>query len=233
MQRSDMTKNICLGLSAATGGVLAVLADIAQKGEASAVEHLRSGLVDVGLQTYGWVVALGLVALSVALSFILSADSSKKAFSYGISVIAILMTGVPYSAPPGLSLAPPSTVPTARDSGWWERLMIPPQVLAQGGQPSEQKSPVNVHLQPDDKKQVTSAIVSLVDPGSGQVIARSKVQVESNQFTFYASNRPCTLRVQVDGYAIAERSLNPPPPSLTLPLSTSSVPLAFQRLFRK
>ena len=109
--------------------------------------------------------------------------------------------------------------------------MIPPQVLAQSGSTSEQSYPVSVHLQPDNKKDVTAAIFSLVDANSGQVLARSRVQ--SADFTFYAQNRPSTLRVQVDGYAIAERPLNSSVRTLSIQLTSSNVPLALQRIFRR
>jgi len=63
------------------------------------------------------------------------------------------------------------------------------------------------------------------------MMARSRV--EGSDFTFYVSNRAYLLRVQVDGYAAAERSLNPPPRSLTISLTPSSIPLSVQRMFRK
>lgn len=226
-------KSMCLGLSAATGGLLAVLSDIAQKQDASAVEHLQSALTGVlGVRTYPALVALVLIALSVALSFIFSAESNKKAFYVGASILAIMMTAVPYNAPPSLS-----TTPTAKGTatpatlGWWDRVMIPPQVYAQTAAANNSSYPVDVHLQTDNGKAVSSVTFSVVEAGSGQVLGRSKVQ--SSDFTFYAPNRPCTLRVQADGYAIAERPLSPASRTMTVQLTTSGVPLAFQRIFHK
>lgn len=236
-ENGNIPQKICLGLSAATGGLLAVLADIMQKQDASAVEQLKSALGAVlQIRTYPWVIGLLLIALSVALSFIFSADSNKKSFYVGASILAIMMTTVPYDAKPGLNtgaVVPPS--PTAEKAannlGWWDRLMIPSQVFAQDAAPSSHGSPVTVQLETGDQKPVGIAIFSLVDPSTGQVVARSRVQ--AGKFTFYVTNPQYLLRVQVDGYAIAERSLNPPPPSLTIPLTPSGIPLAIQRLFRR
>ncbi|MBZ5663161.1 MAG: hypothetical protein LAO30_01020 [Acidobacteriia bacterium] len=236
-EKGNIQQKICLGLSAATGGLLAVLADIMQKQDASAVEQLKSALGTVlQVRTYPWFVGLLLIVLSVALSFIFSADSNKKSFYVGASILAIMMTSVPYDAKPGLNtgsvLHPtPDAVGATNELGWWGRFLIPSRVFAQNAAPSSQGSPVTVQLETTDKKPVSMATFTLVDPSNGQVVARSRVQ--GSKFTFYVTNPQYLLRVQVDGYAIAEHSLNPPPPSLTISLTPSSVPLSIQRLFRK
>ncbi len=226
-------KSICLGLSAATGGLLAVLSDIAQKQDASAVEHLQSALSGVlGVRTYPAVVALVLIALGVALSFIFSAESNKKAFYVGASILAIMMTAVPYNAPPSLNTSPTAKGAEAPvHAGWLDRLMIPGQVYAQTAVPNNASYPVDVHLQASNGKPVTSAIFTLLDSNAGEVLARSAVQTAN--YTFYVPNRPCKLRVQVDGYAIVERPLSPASRTLTIQLAPSGVPLAVQRLFQK
>lgn len=224
-------KSMCLGLSAATGGLLAVLSDIAQKQDASAVEHLQAALAGVmGVRTYPAVVGLLLIVFAVALSFIFSADSNKKAFYIGASILAIMMTAVPYNAPPSLSATPTARALDAPVSlGWWDRLMIPGQIYAQNA--SAGSYAVDVHLQTDDGKTVSRATFTLVDSHSGEILGRSRVQ--SGNFTFYPPNRPCTLRVQVDGYAIVDRPLTAASKSITIQLTASGVPLAFQRLFRR
>lgn len=228
-----LRKSTCLGLSAATGGLLAALSDLAQKQDASAVEHLQSALTGVlGLRTYPAVVVLALIVLAVALSFIFSAESNKKAFYIGASILAIMMTAVPYNAPPSLS-ATPTAKSTAEpvSSRWWDRLMIPGEVYAQSAPANNKSYSVDVHLQTDNGKAVSSATFTVIDANSGEVLGRSKVQ--SGDFTFYAPNRPCTLRVQVDGYAIVERQLSPASRAITIQLAPSGVPVAIQRIFRK
>jgi len=226
-------KSMCLGLSAATGGLLAVLSDIGQKQDASAVEHLKSALVGVlGVRTYPAVVVLMLIALAVALSFIFSADSNKKAFYIGASILAIMMTAVPYNAPPSLT-----AIPTAKSAAapvsmeWWDRFMIPGQVHAQSTPPSASGYSVDVHLQTDNGKAVSSATFTLIDAGSGEILGRSTVR--SGEYTFYAPNRRCTLRVQVDGYAIVDRPLSPASRTMTIQLTASGVPTSIQRIFRR
>jgi len=226
-------KSLCLGLSAATGGLLAVLSDIGQKQDASAVEHLKSALTGVlGIRTYPVVVVVMLIALAVALSFIFSADSNKKAFYIGASILAIMMTAVPYNTPPSLSAVPTAKSAAAPVSlGWWNRLMIPGQVYAQSAPANARSYPVDVHLQTENGKAVSSATFTVIDANSGEVLGRSTVN--SGDYTFYAPSRRCTLRVQVDGYAIVDRQLSPASRAMSIQLTASAVPTAIQRIFRK
>lgn len=226
-------RSMCLGLSAATGGLLAVLSDIAQKQDASAVEHLQSALAGVmGLRTYPALVAVVLIGLAVALSFIFSADSNKKAFYIGASILAIMMTAVPYNAPPSLSTSPSAKSAAAPATlGWWDGIMIPAQVHAQNPSATSASFPVTVHLETNNGKAISVAVFSMVDANSGEILGRSKVL--SGNFTFYAPNRPCNLRVHVDGYGIVERPLSAASREMTIQLTASGVPVVLQRLFRR
>ena len=89
---------------------------------------------------------------------------------------------------------------------------------------------VDVHLETDNRKSVSHATPTLLDSNSGEVLDRSRVQ--SSNFT-QAPNRPCTLRVRVDGYSMVERPLNAQSKSVTIPLTSSGVPQALQRLFHR
>jgi len=227
-------KMIYIGLSGGVGGFLAILSDLVQKEEASAVMQINLAVRKfLGVTTYPLVVVLFLIAISVALCFIFSADSNKKAFYVGASILSIMMTAVPYNMPPSLNSQPiPAASGAVLRPNWWDKLMIPGPALAQNAQPANQTYSIHVHLDTTDKKPVESAIFTLIDPSSGQLVARSKVQ--GADFTFAVANRPYLLRVQVSGYAIAESSLNPAAqPSLTISLSPSSIPLSIQRIFRK
>jgi hypothetical protein len=92
--------SLSVGLSAAIGGIIAILADFYQKKDASAIYEF-TGLVNrysdqsvpVGA------VALGLVVLSVVLAYLQEARSRMAAFYAGASVLTVLMTLVPYNAP--------------------------------------------------------------------------------------------------------------------------------------
>jgi hypothetical protein len=92
--------SLSIGLSAAIGGIIAILADFYQKKDASAiyeftglVNKFSSQAIPVGA------VALGLVVLSVVLAYLQEARSRMSAFYAGASVLTVLMTLVPYNAP--------------------------------------------------------------------------------------------------------------------------------------
>jgi hypothetical protein len=228
----NIKKSICLGLSAATGGLVAVLSDIMQKHEASAVEQLQITLGSIfGVHTYLWFAALLLIFLSVALSFIFGSDTNKTAFTTGAGILAFLVTVTPYKPLPNLDTAPPAAGTSAANIGIWDRLMIPGRVFAQSSVPAAASTPYTIHLQTADHKPVSEVVLTLIDPSNGQALRRSRVQ--GSDLTFYVGNGSYSLRVQVDGYQITEIPLTPPPHSVTVNLAPSSVPLALQRLFRK
>lgn len=232
-QNGAAMQRVCLGMSAATGGVVAVLSDIVQKHEASATEEVRDTLGQI-LGThppYLWVAALLLVALAVIVSFIFGSDSNKSAFTTGLGILAFVVTVTPYKAVPNLDTTPAAGTPTTRNVSLWDRLMIPPRVYAQNNTASASSTPFIIHLDPTDKKPIGEAVYTLVDPGTGQAIRRSHVQ--GSELSFYVDNRTYLLRVQVDGYQIAEVQLNPPPRQVTILLKPTSMPLSIQRLFRR
>jgi hypothetical protein len=222
-------KQVFLGLSAAIGGFIAVLSDIMQKGEASAVEQLANVLK---IPSYMWAAALLLIALSVALSFIYGAESNKKAFTTGAGILAIMVTVTPYNALPNLNTTPFSNAEpsTTKDVGWLDRLMIPDHVLAQTPVSSPAVGPYTAELQPSDRKPIGIALFLLIDPASGQAVRRSRVQ--GNELKFYVNNTAYRLRVQVDGYQITEVNLPASPGTFSVPLTPSSIPVSLQRLYR-
>ncbi|CCD90721.1 membrane hypothetical protein [Bradyrhizobium sp. ORS 375] len=91
---------LSIGLAGAFGGVIAVLGDLIQKQDASAVLVFASTLnriLQLAIATWGW--ALVLVALAVALCVIFEPDSKPRAFYIGASILALLMTAVPFKLP--------------------------------------------------------------------------------------------------------------------------------------
>lgn len=92
--------SLSIGLSAAIGGIAAILADLFQKKDASAIyeftgfaNRFTDQAIPVGA------VGLGLVILSVILAYLQEARSRMSAFYAGASVLTVLMTLVPYDAP--------------------------------------------------------------------------------------------------------------------------------------
>jgi hypothetical protein len=223
---------IYVGLSGAVGGMLAILADLIQKENASAVGKLTDAMSGVLHRSVPpLVVMFLLIAMAVALCFIFEARSSKRALYTGASILSLIMTVVPYKTPDSIGahpIQPPSQ--GQMENGWWENLFTPGHVFAQGKQPPQTKYPVTVHLSTGDNQQVPAALFSLFDPSTGQVVARSKVA--GGDFNFYVS-KPYWLRVEVPGYAIAQSKLDGTrPQSLNVSLRPTSIPLSIQRIFR-
>ena len=92
-------QSLSVGLSAAVGGIVAMLADFYQKKDASAVYEF-TGLVnrfsDQAIPVGA--VAVGLIVLSVVLAYLQEERSRMSAFYAGASVLTVLMTLVPYNA---------------------------------------------------------------------------------------------------------------------------------------
>ena len=86
-------------VSALIGSLFCIVADLSQKTEASAMRNLGSTVGEfVGLDfSQGKLLALVLVVLgALSLSFIFEPETKRKAFYLGASVLAIMMTIVPY-----------------------------------------------------------------------------------------------------------------------------------------
>lgn len=99
-----MSNMIGIGLSAAIGGLAAVLADLFQKKDASAiyefttmVNQMLGQMSSVSVPVGG--VGLGLLVLSVVLAYLQEARTRMAAFYSGASVLTVLMTLMPYNAP--------------------------------------------------------------------------------------------------------------------------------------
>lgn len=113
MSDSQVSRLTGVGLSAAIGGLVAVLVDLFQKGDASAVFEftgmvnragqaifpllLGAGSTWPGIPVAG--VGLGLVIFAIALAYIGEARTRSAAFYSGASVLTVLMTLVPYNTP--------------------------------------------------------------------------------------------------------------------------------------
>jgi hypothetical protein len=92
--------SLSVGLSAAIGGIAAILADLFQKKDASALYEftgMANRVTDQAIPVGA--VGLGLVVLSVILAYLQEARSRMAAFYAGASVLTVLMTLVPYDAP--------------------------------------------------------------------------------------------------------------------------------------
>jgi hypothetical protein len=218
-----LTSIICSG---GFGGLLAILADVLQKQQASTVAKMDDALkTTLGLPVPILVVIPVLMALGVGLCLVFKVESREAAFFRGASVIALLMTVVPYNVPPEL----PRNQDQANTLS--QQLDLGNVVFAQT-RGNDAQSKVNVQLVMPNGGQPSSAIYTLKDASNGAVIARSNVQ--GSAFDFYVPNRTYLLQVEVANCRIEQRQLSVNgPQSLTIHLVNSSVPAAIQRLWTK
>jgi MFS family permease len=98
---TNFARACAIGVSAMIGAVVAVMADLVQKEAASAVLKI-TGIANVhlGLIVSPLLWALGLVLLGVALCFVFEPATKKAAFYLGASIIALVMTAIPFQTPP-------------------------------------------------------------------------------------------------------------------------------------
>jgi hypothetical protein len=116
------TGGLTIGLAAALGGLGAVIVDLVQKGDASAIFKLTGTLNRYGhVLGAAWPdvpvlgVGIALIVFAIVLAYLSDARSRGAAFYSGASVITVLMTLVPYEAP-----LPPSSGTTVNKTSWSE-----------------------------------------------------------------------------------------------------------------
>jgi hypothetical protein len=100
---------ISLAVAAFVGGLVAMLADLIQKDLASATLKMANIFEDKLAIPHATLVAICLVLfIAVALCFIFEVQTTRRAFYTGASVLAILMTVVPYNHPKDFKTQPNS-----------------------------------------------------------------------------------------------------------------------------
>ena len=226
---------VWIGMSGAVGAFMAVLADVIQKEHASSTIKIGDVLQAVLQIPFARMFAvLVVIGLAVAVCFIFECDTGKSAFYRGLSVLTILMTAVPYNAPPSVNTDPSklaSPAPAVGEHSWF-RILQPASAFAGTPQPS----PVHLRitLTTDDRKPLTEASITLAEPQGGGVVARSKMS--GNRLDLYPAPGRYTLSVEAQGYEIARREITLEaghPVQLEIPLRATWTPLSIQRLFRK
>jgi hypothetical protein len=219
-------RQLALGGSSAVGASAAVLADLTQKNEASAL--LKIGDV-VGAT---WLAALVVVVLAVAVCFIFECPTPRRAFYTGASVLTILMATVPYKIPPSINTNPDKVATAApRQTGW---LLGPSMAYAQARTAAASPVALRVNLTTEDGRPVSRALLTLRDPESDAIVARSNLSGAS--FDLYPAPGRYALVVEVPGYAITRREIDlraGRPLQLDIRLEADAIPLPLQRLYRK
>jgi|GEM_PF-6870746 hypothetical protein len=141
-----------IGISGALGGILCILADLAQKAEASAVLTIGHNLGMFLKIPYANILAsVTIVAIATGLCFIFDVKTKQRAFYLGASILAIMMTLVPYNPPSSLSSIPHSVK-------------------------------VEVILETEDNRPIKEVTVTLLDSNNREIMGRSKFQDRSFYF---------------------------------------------------
>lgn len=197
-------KTILIGLSALVGGVLAVLADLSQKGDASAIINLGYNLSKVfGLASPATVSTVLILLIAVALALIFDVSSKRQAFYVGASVLSIMMTIVPYKTPDGFKTTPNSVE-------------------------------VVVNLATANQKPIVEAVVSLWREDGRTLVARSQVSSDVFRFyqdggDYQLSVEMAGYSAQFIDLKLIEGSTGQ---SLSVILQPSETPIFIQRLLR-
>jgi hypothetical protein len=240
-----MTKKRNLGIalstlgvafSSAIGAFVAILSDLVQKKDASALLALSNVMRDYfwrGFTPFAGMCLL--LAISVIIAFIFKADTAQRAFVRGLAIVSLIMLGTPYNPPHTLLQAPPGRLAT----GGTAFEAIPPgsyfsassRGFAQSS-PAPPLLPVHVQLDTNNRRPVSDLTITLYDPSTLKAIGSLKSATE--EFTFFTNAGDYLLRVVVPGYSIVTDKLHVQSGRRNLvkiTLHATWVPIAIQRFF--
>lgn len=197
-------KTIYLGFSSFVGGILAVLADLNQKSEASAILNIGNNLAKVFSIPSPAIVATVLILLiAIALSLIFEVSTKRQAFYTGASVLSLMMIVIPYKTPQGFKTSPNSVE-------------------------------VVLTIKTADNKAANEAIVSLWADDGRTLISRSKISSDTFRFYQDAGRYKLSVEREGYGAQFIDLNLqegiqNPP---VTITLEPNEAPIFLQRLLR-
>ena len=197
--------SLMIAISGAIGGILCIIADLAQKSEASAIITIGRNLnLILNLPYANIITFIVITGIGVGLCFIFDVKTKQKAFYMGASVLAIMMTLVPYNAPPNLKSTPNSVK-------------------------------VNVIVKTEDKKPLGKVVVTLLDSRTKRLVGKSNYQSGRFYFYQSGGNYRMILeasgyRTEERDLVLVEGTR---PISITVELKCSSTPIFLQRFFKK
>lgn len=237
--KEETKAKIIFGLSGLVGGLIAIIADVCQKGDNSSFQKM----VDVFATRLGLPFSLPIVAfvvLGIATILPLIFDRKNKAESFytGASVLAIMMTIMPGEIPLSVSTAGgppaseimesverPQTADKARMSDVFPVKAIDRKIT----------STFTVRLTGDGTQGITDGVASLIDIESGRVA--NKIRFSGNSFSFYQLSGRYLLTVEAVDFARHVQSVSigedDSKKLIAIDLKKSSMPMTLQRLIRR
>lgn len=193
---------IYLGLSSFIGGILAVLADLNQKSEASAVLNIGNNLATVfNIPSPAIVATVLILLIAIALALIFDVSSKRQAFYTGVSVLSLMMIVVPYKTPDGFK-----TVPNSVE--------------------------VVLTLKTADNNPINEATISLWLNDGRTLISSSKISTDTFRFYKDGGSYKLSVEMEGYSTQFIDLNLQEGNPStpLTVILQPSGTPLFLQRL---
>jgi hypothetical protein len=227
-----------IAFSSAIGAFVAILSDLVQKKDASALLALSSVMRDYfwrGFTPFAGMCLL--LAISVIIAFIFKADTAQRAFVRGLAIVSLIMLGTPYNPPHTLLQAPPGRLGTGgtafEDIPPGSSLSASPRGFAQSqSSPAPPLLPVHVQLNTNNRRPVSELTITLYDISTLKAIGSLSVATE--EFTFFTSAGDYLLRVVAPGYSIVTNTLHVQSGQRNLvkiTLHATWVPIAIQRFF--
>jgi hypothetical protein len=239
MKEETKTK-IMFGVSGLTGGLVAVLADVCQKEQASSFLKMANVLkTQLSLPLSLLISLVVVLAIAGFLPIIFERKNKAESFYIGASVLAMLMTMMPYKTPEGIALVPRDSAArtengTAAPDGAFLDLFTPRAALAQVSR-AEGKRRLYISLRGSGGTPVREALVTLRDPSSGETLGSSRVA--GSRFTLHQRAGVYILTIEVEGYESYNRTVDlsegSPIKRLDIKLNESGVPMTLQRLMRR
>jgi len=226
---SKATKAL-LALSTGIGALVAVLADVVQKEQASAVATIANSISRTLRIDFDaiWAVIL-IVAVAASLSIVFEPQTKQRAFYLGTSVLAMLLTVVPYELPPGFASGTSAPSPHAAVPSEGRLLRFAAYMRSQ----QDPAARVSLVLASQRGQGVSGAVVTLLSLPGRAVVAQARTETDTLSFSQPAGSY--LVRVEAPGYAILEHNLTLSAGSsstVRLELRPSWVPLGIQRLFK-
>ncbi|MBW2741783.1 MAG: hypothetical protein JRE64_23715 [Deltaproteobacteria bacterium] len=195
-----------LALSAFIGGFFCLLADLAQKSEASSIRKIGLGIGDIVGASYanGRIIAVVLVLIcALVLYFIFDPDTKPKAFYLGASVLALMMTFTPYEPSKGFDTQPNSVK-------------------------------IVLNLETEDNTKIDQATLTLWNSQQNKIMART--QISAQQFTFYRNEGSYILTIEMSGHETEMRNIElkegVPFPDIDIILHRSVMPGFIQKMLK-
>ena len=216
-----------VGLAGGLGGILAVLSDLVQKEQASAILKIAYTMETSLLISFPPLIAVFLVVgLAIGLCFVFEPETKAKAFYVGASILTIMMTLVPYELPQNL---PINRGEVKRTNSTGTNLLyeyITPKASHASSNIDTSKiirvglddvHMIRISLTTEDNKTVKEGFVAIYDLKSKQQQGISKIKGNVVEFLSVYSHRDdredleqYKVRVEVPGYRISERIINSP-----------------------